>query len=189
VERAVRSVRPAHNPHFSVRPIASVNDQQLSPQDFADSIRPLFEAAAPLAEALYSGRPFSSYAALIDRAEALASAMSRNDQVTVLSAHPRIGANPSEVSALSYREQGYAAEAGADAAELRRTYARLEALNREYEERFGFRFVVFVNKRPKAEIVEVLEARLHNPPEDELHIGLRDMFRIARDRLAGLGDP
>ena len=33
------------------------------------------------------------------------------------------------------------------------TLAEPQELNRRYEERFGFRFVVFVNRRPKAEIV------------------------------------
>ena len=32
----------------------------------------------------------------------------------------------------------------------------LDRLNAEYEQRFGFRFVVFVNRRSKAEILEVL---------------------------------
>jgi 2-oxo-4-hydroxy-4-carboxy--5-ureidoimidazoline (OHCU) decarboxylase len=165
-----------------VQPIAWINSPERSRQEFAESIRPLFEAAAPLAPALYAARPFASYESLIDRAEALAENMPRDQQVGVLAAHPRIGADPSAVSALSYREQGYAAEGGGNPAELERTYARLKTLNHEYEERFGFRFVVFVNKRPKAEIVQVLESRLRNAPDDELRIGLREMFRIARAR-------
>ena len=171
-----------------LRPIAWLNDASVSRDEFAEAIRPLFEAAAPLADALYAARPFASYAALIDRAESLASQMPRDQQVVVLSAHPRIGADPAAVSALSYQEQGYASEAGAgaDRAELRQTYARLEALNREYEERFGFRFVVYVNRRPKTEIVKVLESRLRNTEPIERATGLREMFRIARDRLATL---
>ena len=57
-------------------------------------------------------------------------------------------------------------------------------LNEAYEQRFGFRFVVFVNKRAKAEIVNVLRRRLGNNREQELRSGLRDMFLIARDRYA-----
>ena len=43
--------------------------------------------------------------------------------------------------------------------------AELARLNREYEERFGFRFVVFVNRRPKAEILEVLRERIERTRE------------------------
>jgi len=183
-ERTARTARPEHN-LLVVRPIESVNESEVTRDEFAEALRPLFEAAEPLAEALYAARPFVSYDELIDSAESLATRMSFEDQVSVLAAHPRIGAPPATVSALSYKEQGYASEAAADA-EIQRVYAELDRLNREYEERFGFRFVVFVNRRPKSEIVGVLNERLRNPRKEELATSLREMFRIARDRLWSL---
>jgi 2-oxo-4-hydroxy-4-carboxy--5-ureidoimidazoline (OHCU) decarboxylase len=59
----------------------------------------------------------------------------------------------------------------------------LDALNDEYERKFGFRFVVFVNRRPKAEIVEVLRERLRNTREEELAAGLEAIVDIAADRV------
>jgi 2-oxo-4-hydroxy-4-carboxy--5-ureidoimidazoline (OHCU) decarboxylase len=103
-----------------------------------------------------------------------------------LSAHPPIGARPEAVSPASYGEQGYAGEAGLDAGEMAAVYERLGVLNRVYEKRFGFRFVVFVNQRPKSEILLVLKERLDKPREEELRTGVRDMFLIARDRLRWL---
>jgi 2-oxo-4-hydroxy-4-carboxy-5-ureidoimidazoline decarboxylase len=61
-------------------------------------------------------------------------------------------------------------------------YAALAELNRAYEERFGFRFVVFVNQRPKSAIVELLRDRLDNSRGSELETALRELFAIARDR-------
>src|SRR5438067_4604890 len=98
--RTAPTVRPGHN--SVVRAIASLNE--LPRVAFAEALRPLFEAAEPLANALYASRPFASYEELIERAEALANSMSPDDQVAVLSAHPRIGASPAELSAFSYRE-------------------------------------------------------------------------------------
>ena len=46
--------------------------------------------------------------------------------------------------------------------------AELAELNRAYEERFGFRFVVFVAGRPRREIVPVLRERLERTREQEL---------------------
>jgi 2-oxo-4-hydroxy-4-carboxy-5-ureidoimidazoline decarboxylase len=60
---------------------------------------------------------------------------------------------------------------------------QLARLNHEYEEKFGFKFVVFVNGRSRAIIVDILKARLENGREQELETGLRDMILIARDRL------
>ena len=145
-------------------------------EQFAEALRPVFEAAPPLAQALYAIRPFTSYPALIDTAEALATAMPFDDQVRVLSAHPRIGADPATLSAASLREQGET--------EPTHVYAELARLNAAYEQHFGFRFVVFVNRRPKSAILEVLRQRLTNSREDELRTGLHDMFLIARDRCA-----
>ena len=163
-------------------PIAEVNN--LPESQFADALRPLFEAAAPLADALYVARPFGSYEELLDTAERLAAQLPRDDQIEVVNAHPRIGANPTAVSEQSYREQGYEAERALAAAEVSATYARLQELNDEYERRFGFRFVVFVNRRPKGAIVEVLEERMKRSPDQELATALREMMQIARDRLA-----
>jgi OHCU decarboxylase len=163
-------------------PIGTLNG--LSREAFADALMPLFEAAVPLAEALYAVRPFASYAALIDAAETRTRLMSEREQVAVLAAHPAIGADPTTVSASSFREQGYSAEAGMDATTLAATYAQLASLNGEYERRFGFRFVVFVNGRSKAEIVDVLRSRLDNTRELELTNGVQAMFAIARARLA-----
>jgi OHCU decarboxylase len=147
---------------------------------------PLFEAAAPMARALWNERPFASYPQLVDRAEALAQAMSFEDQVAVLDAHPRIGESAATLSVLSYREQGHAAGSALDAGERDSVFARLAELNAVYEQRFGFRFVVFVNRRPKAEIVKVLDRRLTRSREAEVTTGLRELFAIARDRLCSL---
>ena len=94
------------------------------------------------------------------------------EKLEALDAHPAIGAGG--LSARSAAEQGAEAEP-AVAAELAR-------LNEVYEERFGFRFVVFVNRRPKAEILEVLRERLERPRDEELETALSELVAIARDR-------
>jgi 2-oxo-4-hydroxy-4-carboxy--5-ureidoimidazoline (OHCU) decarboxylase len=63
---------------------------------------------------------------------------------------------------------------------------QLAELNRAYEARFGFRFVVFVNRRPKSAIVDVLKTRLGRSREAEMETALGDMMAIARDRLPTL---
>ena len=60
--------------------------------------------------------------------------------------------------------------------------AELAELNRRYEERFGFRFVVFVDRRPKAEIVPILRERLERTRDEELDTALSELVAIARDR-------
>ena len=89
-----------------------------------------------------------------------------------LNAHPAIGGRT--LSERSAAEQG----AGGHPAVL----TELAYLNQVYEEKFGFRFVVFVNGRPKSEILRVLQERLERSPDQELETGLRELVAIARDR-------
>jgi 2-oxo-4-hydroxy-4-carboxy--5-ureidoimidazoline (OHCU) decarboxylase len=94
------------------------------------------------------------------------------ERLEALDAHPAIGAGG--LSTRSAEEQG----ADADPVVL----TELAYLNQVYEEKFGFRFVVFVNRRPKAEILDVLRARLERSREEELETGLNELVAIARDR-------
>ncbi len=153
-------------------PLADLN--ALAEPAFADALRPLFESAPPLTRALYAERPYSDYAALIERAEALATHMPEADQIAIVNAHPRIGERPSRMSAISAREQGTSDD---------RVTAELQTLNARYEARFGFRFVVFVNRRPRSAIAEIVRHRLSNDRALELCTALSEMFLIARDRL------
>ena len=98
-------------------------------------------------------------------AEDVALSLPETDQVAALATHPRIG-EPSE-------EQH-----GAEPDVLE----ELARLNEEYERRFGFEFVVFVNGRTRAELLPVLRERLERSRAEELETGLQALCAIARDR-------
>ena len=101
----------------------------------------------------------------LGRAEEVALGLDDYDKVQALAAHPRIGepspeqhgGNPAVLTELAY-------------------------LNQVYEEKFGFRFVVFVAGRSREAILEVLRDRIANTPEEELDTGMRELVAIAQDR-------
>jgi 2-oxo-4-hydroxy-4-carboxy--5-ureidoimidazoline (OHCU) decarboxylase len=99
--------------------------------------------------------------------------LSEAEKLEALNAHPAIGAR----TGLSTRS---AAEQGDDADP--ETLAELARLNAEYERRFGFRFVVFVDRRPKAEILEVLRGRIERTRQQELDTAVEELVAIAEDR-------
>ncbi|OLC88491.1 MAG: hypothetical protein AUI86_03605 [Gemmatimonadetes bacterium 13_1_40CM_3_66_12] len=138
----------------------------------------LFENAGPLLERLGAEEPFPSGAAMLARGREILKSLSEAEQIGVINAHPRIGDRPDKVSALSFREQGY--DRDTTPPEVLR---RLATLNEEYEQKFGFRFVVFVNRRSKEAIVPVLEARLRGTRDEERRMALREILAIAEDRL------
>jgi len=138
----------------------------------------LFENAGPLLERLRSEGPFTSGAAMLKRAREIVNELSEADQIAVINAHPRIGERPDKVSAASFKEQSYDRDTTPP-----EVFLRLANLNDEYEQKFGFRFVIFVNRRSKEAIVPVLEARLRGARDDERRTALREILAIAEDRL------
>jgi 2-oxo-4-hydroxy-4-carboxy--5-ureidoimidazoline (OHCU) decarboxylase len=135
------------------------------------TIEEALEGSTPLAERVRAGGPYPTTADLVAQMRAVLPTLTEAEKVATLNAHPRIGEDPRHLSERSLREQGAKA------------VPELERLNAEYERRFGFRFVVFVNRRPKAQIVEVLQERLHRSREEEMEEGLRAIVAIAADRL------
>jgi 2-oxo-4-hydroxy-4-carboxy--5-ureidoimidazoline (OHCU) decarboxylase len=132
----------------------------------ADALAELFEGRTRLVERL------AEIEDPLDRAEDVLASLSDEEKAEALDAHPAIGAR-----GLSERS---AAEQGPDADPA--VLSDLSYLNQVYEEKFRFRFVVFVNQRPKREILEVLRERIGRTREEELDTGCRELVAIARDR-------
>ena len=107
------------------------------------------------------------------RARTLVHELPADEKREVLDAHPAIGQGQG-LSARSAAEQGQDADP--------KVLAELARLNAAYEARHGFRFVVFVNRRPKHEVLEVLRARIDNPTDAELETALDELVAIAEDR-------
>jgi 2-oxo-4-hydroxy-4-carboxy--5-ureidoimidazoline (OHCU) decarboxylase len=91
--------------------------------------------------------------------------LTNQEKLAALETHPRIGERSAE-------QHGEDPEALADLAEL----------NRAYEEKFGFRFIVFVNRRSRRELVPILRERLSRTREQELDTALSELVEIAKDR-------
>jgi hypothetical protein len=60
--------------------------------EFAALVAPLFERAPGFIERLAAGRPYGSWSALFERAVPLALGMTREAQIELIDAHPRIAA-------------------------------------------------------------------------------------------------
>ena len=141
-------------------------------------IETLFEGAPRFVDRLLD-LGAQTWVELFDQAEWIALTMPEDEQIELLDSHPRIGADPATVSALSYREQGYDRDAGTTALQQ-----RLDRLNDQYEVRHGFRFVVFVDGRSRAAIADVMEQHIGADHTAEKTRALRDVIAIARSRLA-----
>ena len=155
---------------------------RLPAEAFVEAVGPLFEGAPRFLARLAADRPFGDEETLFRRGGAIALAMPEEEQLELIDAHPRLGAPPASVSDLSFREQGYDRE-------TTDVIVELDRLNRLYEDRFGFRFCVFVAGRSRAALVPVLEAALAADRSSEIRRALGDVVAIARDRHRALTAP
>ncbi|MCV0403517.1 MAG: 2-oxo-4-hydroxy-4-carboxy-5-ureidoimidazoline decarboxylase [Chloroflexi bacterium] len=155
--------------------------------EFASMVGPLFEHAPRFLGRLSEARPFPDADELFATARAIARSMPEEDQVELLNAHPRIGAAPAAMSDLSRREQGDDHAGGHPGAAW--IADELASLNEAYEGHFGFRYVIFVAGRPRADIIPLLERALRADRDEELRRGLDDVVLIAEDRWEKLRTP
>jgi 2-oxo-4-hydroxy-4-carboxy--5-ureidoimidazoline (OHCU) decarboxylase len=133
--------------------------RELPRQLTAEELTPLFSGRTRLVDELAARDDPLGVAAEV------ALTLPEADQVAALAAHPRIG-EPSEE------------QRGAEPEVL----AELARLNEEYERKFGFVFVVFVDGRTRAELLPVLRERVERTRAEELETGLLELCAIARAR-------
>ncbi len=132
------------------------------------------------AEAIAANRPYATPEALIADAEAVWLSLAEADWLEAFACHPRIGEK--KAATTSYLAHSESEQAAAQQT-LDAVAEALLAGNRAYEERFGFRYIVFASGRSAPELLDVLHSRLANSREQELHEAARQQLRITNLRL------
>ncbi len=130
------------------------------------------------ARRVLAGGPFASVDALLDRADRVLAELADAALDAALDGHPRIGAKVDNAS--SAREQAAVTTAGDD------VKAALAAKNREYDEKFGYVYLVCASGRSAEELLAILTDRLDNDPETERRVMRSELAKINRLRLERL---
>jgi 2-oxo-4-hydroxy-4-carboxy-5-ureidoimidazoline decarboxylase len=125
-----------------------------------------------------AGAPFADVDALLDRADRVLAELPDAEIDAALDGHPRIGGKVDNAS--SAREQAGMTAAGAD------VRAALAAHNRDYEDRFGYVYLVCASGRSAEELLEILTDRLGNDPDTERRVMRNELAKINRLRLQRL---
>ncbi len=142
-------------------------------------------------EAMVDARPFSNGLSLLVAAERIWQSLGRDDVLEAFSHHPRIGGDlkalrekfahvEAQSKDWSEGEQSGVAEAAEE------TLMALRDGNVAYEKRFGHIFIVCASGKTAAEMLALLQARMHNDPDAELAIAAGEQAKITKLRLAKL---
>ena len=159
----------------------------LEPTRFVVTLAGVFEHSPWIAAAACDRRPFDSIDALHAAMVEIVQGAPADAQLALLRAHPELASKAAmrgELTAESSQEQAEAGLTCCTAAE----FARLYALNRAYDARFGFPFIIAVKGLSRTEILARCAERLERDPASEFATALAEVARIARFRLEALID-
>lgn len=143
------------------------------------------------AERMAGSRPWRSSEELKEAAKRAHRSLEADEWLAAFGSHPRIGESK---GATGPSNDGRPAEPAADgewsgreqsgmrnAAPAMR--AEMADLNREYESRFGFRYIVCATGRSAADMLADLKGRLGNDRETEMGVAERELVHITALRL------
>lgn len=120
-------------------------------------------------------RPFAAVEDLLQAAERCTFDMAPQDWLEAFAAHPRIGERSE--SAWSQAEQAAALSAED---QIKQQLARANA---EYQQKFGFIFIVFASGKTPEQVLELMKVRMDNPRVTEMAIAAAEQKKITHARL------
>jgi OHCU decarboxylase len=144
------------------------------------------------AQGMAARRPLTDEAALLAASNETWRNLTTSDWMEAFRSHPRIGeSRPSSAEAQSSRTQPPPAPSVEWSAQEQRNVADSDAAvksalsdaNREYERRFNRIFIVCATGKSAAEILAILQHRLENDAETELHEAAEQQRQITEIRL------
>lgn len=128
-------------------------------------------------------RPFPSIEKIFETANEIWWQLDRKDWLEAFSHHPKIG----DLDSLKKKFAGTADLAASEQSSV--STAREETLqalakgNKEYEEKFGYIFIVCATGKSPEEMLALLQQRLPNKEADEIKIAAEEQSKITRLRL------
>jgi OHCU decarboxylase len=154
----------------------------------AEAVKELLQCCGSTrwAQQMADARPFATLEAVLATANKLWWKLDRNDWLEAFRSHPKIGekkaADP--VSAQAHKWSGQ--EQAGVATAPQDTVDSLATLNRAYEEKFGFIFIICATGKTSDEMLAALRERLEHDAADELPIAAAEQSKITELRLKKL---
>lgn len=163
--------------------LASLN--AATPDAFVAALGAVYEHAPWVAARAAAARPFASVQALHAALQAALQNATEAERLTVLRNHPELAGRAARDGTIAPDSVAEQAAAGLDRLS-ESEYARFEALNAAYREKFGLPFILCVKRHGQASLLATFTRRLASDAATERETALDEVFRIAAIRLDGL---
>lgn len=137
-------------------------------------------------ESMVGARPYGSIHELFEKARLFWANRSYDDAMEAFALHPKIGDLNSLAKKFAHTK-GWAGneQKGMDSADMA-TIEKLAAGNKEYEEKFGYIFIVCATGKSAAQMLDLLTERLTNNQQTEYQIACEEQHKITEIRLKKL---
>ena len=138
------------------------------------------------AERISAERTFESLDDLIAKADRVWWALQPNDWLEAFHSHPKIGEKKSAAVTSEQSKTWSASEQAGIANSAEQTLQALADLNKKYEDKFGYIFIVCASGKSSEEMLAMLRNRLENDRDEELRIAAAEQAKITQLRLKKL---
>ena len=135
-----------------------------------------------------AARPLANFDELSAKAEQVWWSLASPDWLEAFHSHPKIGEKNSAAPTSDQAKHWSEAEQAAINTAAQETLRELVNLNRQYEEKFGYIFIVCATGKSSDEMLAILRARLKNPSSEELRVAAGEQAKITELRLKKLFD-
>ena len=142
--------------------------------------------SARWAVAMTERRPYESLDELTRAANDVWWALEQSDWLEAFHSHPKIGEKKAAAEVSSQSKQWSGQEQAGVQIASDETLDSLAQLNQDYEQRFGFIFIVCATGKSAGEMLEILRERLRNETDAELRIAAAEQAKITEIRLKKL---
>ncbi|MDQ6612441.1 MAG: 2-oxo-4-hydroxy-4-carboxy-5-ureidoimidazoline decarboxylase [Gemmatimonadota bacterium] len=133
-------------------------------------------------------RPFATTENVFEAAEIVWNSLDVEDWLDAFHHHPRIGETRSAAPQADLGQRWSSSEQSALSTTAQHVRIRLAERNRQYEERFGFIYIVCATGKSADEMLAMAEERMHNSRDTELRVAAGEQGRITHLRLQKLLD-
>ncbi len=127
--------------------------------------------------------PFGSIEELKNESDKIWFSLSEKDLLEAFKHHPKIGDVKSLEKKFASTKQWASSEQSGVNTATQTILQELKEVNKEYEKKFGYIFIVCATGKSAEQMLAILKSRLNNLPQEEIKIAMNEQNKITHLRI------
>lgn len=179
------SIFTANADNSLVPPYRIQDINQMSEATYVEAFSPLFNDSVWIVEESSKKRPFVGFEDMLQNILNIVKETDKSTQVKLITAHPDLACKSMRAEGIAATSQSEQTKSGLNEC-TEEEALRLQALNKQYKEKFGIPFMLAVKGYNKQDIFIEMEERMNNDPDTEFKIAMQQYYKVRILRLLDL---